>query len=210
MTKRETINFILAGVGGQGTILASDVLAEVGFRSGYDVKKAEVHGMAQRGGSVVSHVRWGEVVCSPLIGSGEAHFLLAFEKAEALRYINFLRLGGIVILNDQAIEPITVTSGGATYPDDVHVRRVLAQATDRVYWVPALAIAEELGNPRVTNMVLLGSLSVLLPIPSDTWLEVIEEHVPARFAALNREAFQRGRNVVLGEATLTALTQELV
>jgi len=155
--------------------------------------------MAQRGGSVVSHVRWGEVVCSPLIGAGEADFLVAFEKAEALRYIHFLRLGGIVILNDQAIEPITVTSGGAPYPDDEHVRHALAQATDRVYWVPGLTIAEELGNPRAANVVLLGALSALLPVPLDTWLEVIEERVPARFAALNQEAFQRGHDAVPGQ-----------
>jgi len=193
-------NFVLAGVGGQGIILASDVLAEVGFRAGYDVKKAEVHGMAQRGGSVISHVRWGEVVHSPLVGAGEAHFLLAFEKVEALRYLKFLQPGGIIILNDQAIKPVTVTSGDASYPDDEHVQRVLAQVTDRVCWVPGLDMAEELGNPRVTNVVLLGVLSAMLPVPTATWLEVLDERVPAHLAGLNRRAFLRGRQVAMALA----------
>lgn len=191
-----TVNFLLAGVGGQGTILASDVLAEVGVRSGYEAKKAEVHGMAQRGGSVVSHVRWGEKVYSPLTAKGEVDILVAFEKLEALRTVEFLRPGGTVLINDQEIIPITVTSGGAEYPNDERIRAVLAQVTDDVRWVDGLAIAGELGNARVANVVLLGALSALLDVPEDTWLAVIEQRVPARTVELNRQAFRRGREAI--------------
>ncbi|MDH7486305.1 MAG: indolepyruvate oxidoreductase subunit beta [Anaerolineae bacterium] len=190
------INFLLAGVGGQGTILASDVLAQVGVRVGYEAKKAEVHGMAQRGGSVVSHVRWGEKVYSPLTAKGEVDILVAFEKLEALRTVEFLRPGGTVLVNDQAIIPITVTSGGAEYPDDERIRAVLAQVTDDVRWVDGIAIAGELGNARVANVVLLGALSALLDVPESIWLEVIEQRVPARTVDLNRQAFHRGRQAV--------------
>ena len=191
------VNFLLAGVGGQGTILASDVLTQVGVQAGYDAKKAEVHGMAQRGGSVTSHVRWAEKVYSPLIAKGEVDVLVAFEKLEALRHIEFLRPGGTVVVNDHEIIPITVTSGGAEYPDDEHIRTVLAQVTDDVRWVDGMTIAEELGNVRVANVVLLGALSSLLDVPESIWLEVIEKRVPARYVELNRSAFRRGREAIV-------------
>ena len=187
------INFLLAGVGGQGTILASDVLAEVGVKAGYDAKKAEVHGMAQRGGSVTSHLRWAEKVNSPLTAKGEVNILIAFEKLEALRYIEFLRPGGTVLVNEHDIVPITVTSGGAVYPGDDQLCALLAEVTDDVRWVKGMDIAEELGNVRVANVVLLGALSSLLDVPESTWLEVIEQRVPARYVELNRQAFRRGR-----------------
>ena len=192
----DNVNFLLAGVGGQGTILASDVLAEVGLKAGYETKKAEVHGMAQRGGSVTSHVRWAETAHSPLIAQGEVDILLAFEKLEALRVIEFLRPGGTVVVNDQAIIPITVTSGGMEYPDDERIRAVLAEVTDKVHWVNGYAIADQLGNPRAANLVLLGALSSLLDVPENTWLEVIEQRVPARTVELNRLAFHRGRETI--------------
>ena len=188
------VNFLLCGVGGQGTILASDVLTQVGVQAGYDAKKAEVHGMAQRGGSVTSHVRWAEKVYSPLIAKGEVDVLVAFEKLEALRHIEFLRPGGTVVVNDHEIIPITVTSGGAEYPDDEHIRSVLAQVTGDVRWVDGMTIAEELGNVRAANVVLLGALSSLLDVPESIWLEVIEKRVPARYVELNRSAFRRGRD----------------
>ena len=192
------VDFLLCGVGGQGTILASDVLTQVGVQAGYDAKKAEVHGMAQRGGSVTSHVRWAEKVYSPLIAKGEVDVLVAFEKLEALRHIEFLRPGGTVVVNDHEIIPITVTSGGAEYPDDEHIRSVLAQVTGDVRWVDGMTIAEELGNVRVANVVLLGALSSLLDVPESIWLEVIEKRVPARYVELNRSAFRRGREAVSG------------
>ena len=190
------VSFLLCGVGGQGTILASDVLTQVGVQAGYDAKKAEVHGMAQRGGSVTSHVRWAEKVYSPLIAKCEVDVLVAFEKLEALRHIEFLRPGGTVVVNDHEIIPITVTSGGAEYPDDEHIRSVLAQVTGDVRWVDGITIAEELGNVRVANVVLLGALSTLLDVPESIWLEVIEKRVPARYVELNRSAFRRGREAV--------------
>jgi len=191
------VNFLLCGVGGQGTILASDVLTQVGVQAGYDAKKAEVHGMAQRGGSVTSHVRWAEKVYSPLIAKGEVDVLVAFEKLEALRHIEFLRPGGTVVVNDHEIIPITVTSGGAKYPDDEHIRAVLAEVTGDVRWVDGMTIAEELGNVRAANVVLLGALSSLLDVPESIWLEVIEKRVPARYVELNRSAFRRGREAIV-------------
>ncbi len=197
----KSYNFLLAGVGGQGTILASDVLAEVALTSGYDVKKSEVHGMAQRGGSVNTHIRWDtEQVHSPLIGLGEADMLLAFEEAEALRYAEYLRPGGAAIINCHAIKPITVTSGGASYPTEDQVQAVYAGLTERFRLVPGTAIAEELGNIRTANVVLLGALSSLLDIPVKTWLGVIEKRVPPKYVDLNREAFLRGRRE-MGQTT---------
>ena len=193
-------NFLLAGVGGQGTLLASNVLSEVGLEAGYDVKKSEVHGMAQRGGSVNTHVRWNiEQVYSPLIGLGEADILLAFEEAEALRYGEYLKEGGIVIVNQYTIKPITVTSGGAHYPAEKELYRVLGAATEQLHIIPGTAIAKELGNVRTANVVLLGALSTFLDVPEKTWLHVIEERVPPRFVALNHQAFSRGRQAVAGQ-----------
>lgn len=187
------IDFLLVGVGGQGVLLASGILAEVGFRAGYDAKKSEVHGMAQRGGSVVSHVRWAEKVLSPLIGLGEVDYLLALEKLEALRYIEMLRPGGTVIVNDHSIPPVSVSSGSDEYPDDQRVWRVLSEVTDDVQLVPGVELAEELGNARVSNVVMLGALSKFLDIALDIWLELIGERVPEKYVDLNRQAFLKGR-----------------
>ena len=190
-------NFLLAGVGGQGTILASDVLAEVALAAGFDAKKSEVHGMAQRGGSVNTHVRWNaDRVYSPLIGQGEADLLLVFEEAEALRYAEFLKAGGVAVVNQHIIQPITVTSGGAHYPTEEELRRVYATLTNRFYLVPGTAIAEELGNARAANVVLLGAASLFLEVPQETWLQVLEARVPPKHAELNRRAFLRGREAV--------------
>ncbi len=193
------LSFLLAGVGGQGTLLASNVMSEVALTAGYDVKKSEVHGMAQRGGSVNTHVRWNvERVYSPLIGLGEADILLAFELAEALRYAEYLKPGGIAIVNQYTIEPITVTSGGAHYPAEQELHTLFGAVTDQLHIVPGTAIAKELGNVRTANVVLLGSLSTFLDIPEKTWLHVIEERVPPRFVALNHQAFSKGRQAISG------------
>jgi indolepyruvate ferredoxin oxidoreductase beta subunit len=199
MTK--SYNFLLAGVGGQGTILASNVLAEVGLAAGFDVKKSEVHGMAQRGGSVNTHVRWdAERVYSPLIGLGEADLLLVFEEAEALRYAEYLKPGGAAVVNQQIIRPITVTSGGEHYPTEEEVVRVYGAFTDRLHLVPGTDIAQELGNARAANAVLLGALSAFLDVPVATWLQVIESRVPPRHVELNRQAFLKGREHVKHDA----------
>ena len=189
-------DFLLAGVGGQGTILASDVLVNVGGRIGYDVKKSEIHGMAQRGGSVTSHVRWADKVYAPFIGEGEADYFLAFEKLEAVRQVGSLKPGGVIIVNDYRIPPISVSSGGAVYPPDEEIHRMLEQVSADIHFVPGIAIAEELGNTRVSNVVLLGALSSFLEVAEDVWLEAIARRVPERFINVNKQAFLRGREAV--------------
>lgn len=199
---RDAINFLLAGVGGQGTILASDVLVNVGLAAGYQAKQAEVHGMSQRGGSVTSFVRWGRQVHSPLVGAGEVDVFLAFEKAEALRSLNQLRAGALALVNLAAIEPVTVTSGGQTYPDDETMRQKIALVTSRVVYIDGEAIASELGNIRAANVVLLGALSALMEregltdLTACTWLDVITGRVPPKYVELNLQAFELGRQAV--------------
>ncbi len=201
---KESSNFLLAGVGGQGTILASDVLVNVGLAMGYQAKQAEVHGMSQRGGSVTSFVRWGKVVYSPLVGAGEVDVLLSFEKLEALRALSQLRSGAVALINNQVIEPLTVISGDGQYPSDESIKAAFVKVTQHVKFVDGDAIARSLGNPKVANVVLLGALSALLEwdglagtkLRSEVWLNVIAERVPARHTELNRKAFQKGRDVI--------------
>lgn len=198
-----TLNFLLAGVGGQGTILASDVLVNVGLAAGYQAKQAEVHGMSQRGGSVTSFVRWGKTVYSPLVGAGEVDVYLAFEVAEALRNLAQLRPGALAVINLQEIKPVTVTSGGQAYPGDDRLRAAVAQVTENAVYVDGERIATELGNVRAANVVLLGALSALLEqsglapgLMPEVWLKVIEGRVPAKYVELNRRAFQAGREAI--------------
>ncbi len=191
-------NFLITGVGGQGALLASNVLAEVGIRAGYDVKKAEVHGMSQRGGSVSSHVRWGADVKSPVIGQGEVDFILALEQLESLRYLSMLRPGKTAVVGEYKIAPLSVSSGGDHYPSEQQVRHALSQVTDHYYIVPTLSLAQELGNARVHNVVLLGALSTLVDdVPSEIWLAVIKERVPKKYIELNQRAFEAGRQAAL-------------
>jgi indolepyruvate ferredoxin oxidoreductase, beta subunit len=205
MLMKRNLNFLMAGVGGQGTILASDVLVNVGIAAGYQAKQAEVHGMSQRGGSVTSFVRWGEVVYSPLVGAGEVDVLLAFEKAEALRSLKMLRPGGLALVNMEALLPVTVTSGGQAYPADDTIHSVFAQVTGQAFYVDAPGIAKALGNSKVENVVLLGALSALLEregwvgveLTTEAWLAVIAERVPKKFIELNRQAFLAGRGGIL-------------
>ncbi len=189
----ETLNIALVGVGGQGTILASNVLAELGMAAGYDVKKAEVHGMSQRGGSVVSHVRWGRQVFSPIIPSGGADILVAFEKMEAARYAALLAPSGTAIINDFAIEPITVITGGAHYPGDPSIEEAFASSGAAVVWIHGARVAEELGNKFVANVVLLGALSRILGLPETEWAAVLDRRVKAAHLDINHRAFAAGR-----------------
>ena len=199
---RESINFLLAGVGGQGTILASDVLVNVGPALGFQAKQAEVHGMSQRGGSVTSHVRWGKQVYSPLIGAGEVDVFLAFEKVEALRCLSQLRAGALAVINLEAIQPVTVTSGGQSYPSDEWLHAAVGQVTERVAYVDGAAIAEPLGNARAANVVLLGALSALMEREGlideqpAAWLAIIGARVPAKYVDVNRQAFEAGRQTI--------------
>lgn len=190
-------NFVLVGVGGQGTLLASNILADIGLAAGFDVKKSEVHGMSQRGGSVVSHVRWHpEHVASPLVGLGEADILLAFEKLEALRFVEFLKLGGTAIVNEMVIVPITVSAGTGHYPDDAAIDAALAAVSAREIRVPGERLAQEAGNAKAANVVLLGAISRLLDLPEELWWKCLEQRVPKKFLDLNRTAFASGRAAV--------------
>ncbi len=191
----KTINFLITGVGGQGTVLASDVMAAVGLAAGYDVKKSDILGLAIRGGAVISHVRWGERVHSPIVPEGRADYMVAFEILEGLRWLDQVRPEGTVLINQQEIHPVTVSSGFATYPDRETVEGAL-QAAACVYRVPGLHIAQELGNARVLNVVLLGAVASLLPVELLTWETVLKERVPSRYVDLNIRAFHKGRGWV--------------
>ncbi|MBI2908730.1 MAG: indolepyruvate oxidoreductase subunit beta [Chloroflexi bacterium] len=183
----------MAGVGGQGIVLASDALAEVAMLAGWDVKKSDALGMAQRGGSVVSHIRLGDKVYSPMIEKGKADILLAFEKLEGARWIGHLAPGGIAIVNDQAILPLSVSSGAEAYPADDEIVGILKSRTERFFVAPGEAIARGLGNIRTLNMIMLGFLSTILPIDLEMWRECIPRYVPSRFLELNLRAFAEGR-----------------
>lgn len=192
------LDFLMAGIGGQGTILSSDILAEVGAEAGFDTKKAEVHGMAQRGGAVESHVRWGERVYSPLVERGEVDYLIGFEMLEAARWWHYLHPGSVALVNRYRVDPPAVSLGKARYPEPEEIEGLLSTCGARVKWVEATAAAVELGSPAVVGVVLLGALSRLLEvdIPEEKWLEVVERLVPAKFVELNRRAFLRGRELV--------------
>jgi indolepyruvate ferredoxin oxidoreductase beta subunit len=190
----EAINFLITGVGGQGTVLASDIMAAVGLAAGYDVKKSDILGLAIRGGAVISHVRWGQRVHSPIVPEGRANYLVAFEILEGLRWLDQVGQGGTVVINQQEIHPVTVTSGFASYPDRDTVEKALVESGSHVYRVTGLDIAQQLGNARVLNVVLLGALSGLLSVKDVIWEDVLKERVPARYVDLNLKAFHSGRD----------------
>lgn len=192
----EGFNFLLAGVGGQGTVLASDVLAEVGMEAGYDVKKSDVLGLAVRGGSVVSHIRWGETVHSPVITEGQVDYLVGFEMLEGLRWLKQLKPQGTVVVNRQRIPPVSVISGEAIYPSDQEIIDALSMTTKHYYLIPGLMLAQKLGNAKVVNLILLGSLSTLLEISAEVWERVISKRVPTNLVDLNLEAFHAGRSAM--------------
>jgi indolepyruvate ferredoxin oxidoreductase beta subunit len=184
-------NVLLAGVGGQGVLLGSEVLAEVASLAGFEVKKSEVHGMAQRGGSVVSHLRFGAEVFSPLISRGAADYLVSFERLETLRYLDFLHAGSVVLVNNQKIVPLPVGVGKAVYPADIEER---LQATGvRARFVEGHAIALAAGNAKAVNAVILGALSSIMSFTSALWEEALRHQIPARLLDLNLRAFALGR-----------------
>jgi indolepyruvate ferredoxin oxidoreductase, beta subunit len=187
-------DFLLAGVGGQGVLTASDIVAEVGMALGLDAKKSEIHGFSQRGGVVESHVRWGERVASPMGEKGAIDYLIAFEYLESARWIEFIRPGGLVIVNRQKILPMSVTAGNATYPADEVVEMALRQVTDRVVMVDGLKVAKELGNKNLANAVLLGVLARELDVDPEIWLDVLVRRVPPKYVEQNKAAFWKGRN----------------
>jgi len=190
--KQEPVSFLLVGVGGQGTILASDILAETGLKLGYDVKKAEIHGMSQRGGSVVTNLRWAERVYSPIVPVGGADVMVAFEKLEASRYSQYLHPGSIAVVNQYSIPPITVSAGNDRYPTDEQIQESIAIRGAASFWVEGMRLAEEVGNVKTANVVILGALTAVLQIPVDVVLDVVKGRVPAKFLELNLQAFQAG------------------
>lgn len=185
-------NILLAGVGGQGILLASEVLSEVLMLAGYDVKKNEVHGMSQRGGSVTSHVRFGEKVYSPIIPEGEADILFGFEVLETYRYLPFLRAGGKVVVNDLHIMPPSVATGLERYPSGL-TEKIAAQVVETKI-VNGLDLAVAAGNARTVNTVLLGAMSNMLDIEPTLWIRALEKMVPKKFLAENLKAFALGRD----------------
>ncbi|MEO0275281.1 MAG: indolepyruvate oxidoreductase subunit beta [candidate division WOR-3 bacterium] len=189
-------NIIICGVGGQGIILTSEILAIAGMESGFDVKKSEVHGMSQRGGSVVSHIRIGEKIYSPLIEKGKCDFLLSFEKAETLRWVHYLKKDEpVIIVNDLEIVPPLVSLGLDQYPE--RIEENLKNITKNLYIIPALKIAEEIGEPRSANILLLGFLSKFLPFEEKIWEEAIKKNIPQNLIYVNLEAFKKGKNLIL-------------
>lgn len=189
---KETKNILLAGVGGQGIILVSNILAAGLIKVGYDVKMSEIHGMSQRGGSVTTQVRFGEKVHSPIIGKGQADVLVAFEKMEAARWVEYLKPNGKIVVNNYEIPSITIASGQAEYPQGViaALKKVFDTTT-----IDASQVAREVGNIRTQNIVLLGALVKALQlndINEENWIEILKENLPAKMVDINIKAFQQG------------------
>ena len=188
----ETKNIMIVGVGGQGSLLASKLLGRLLLTRGYDTKVSEVHGMSQRGGSVVTYVRFGDKVYSPIIDKGEADFIVSFELLEAARWTEYLKSGGKVVTNTQQVNPMPVITGAAAYPENL-VEKMQAAGVD-VDAIDALKLAEEAGSSKAVNIVLMGRLSrYFTDIPQEEWMAAVEKSVPAKFLELNKKAFQLGR-----------------
>jgi indolepyruvate ferredoxin oxidoreductase beta subunit len=186
-------DLLMVGVGGQGIVLASDILSEVAMSAGYDVKKTDTIGMAQRGGSIVSHVRIAGEVRSPLIKEGDADILVAFEKLEAARWSYFLDEGAAAIVNNQATPPLSVSLGTGRYPDDKEVEDILKQRAGRLYFIDGTQQALKLGDIRVLNILMLGCVSSLLTIDVKIWKDCISERLSPKILDMNMSAFDRGR-----------------
>jgi indolepyruvate ferredoxin oxidoreductase beta subunit len=189
-----TTNILVAGVGGQGVILASDIMSEVFMEAGYDVKKSEVHGMAMRGGIVTSHFRFGKKVYSPLIKQGEVDILFAFEQLEGLRWVNHLRPDGKIVMNDHKINPPAVNLGEMEYPKAI--TKMIRSKIKNFYLVRGTEIALQLGDVRAANVVLLGGISKFFEVNEDLWLKTILNYLPAKVHELNKKAFSAGRDQI--------------
>jgi len=190
-------NVVIASVGGQGGILATRILASLFLNQGWEVKTSEVHGMAQRGGSVETHVRRGQRVHSPLVPRGEADLLLALEQLEGLRYLPWLRPGGLCVCSTERIAPVSVTLGNQAYPGEI--RETLGQTVGTLVWVDALGIAREAGNVRAANVALLGALSPFIDASEQEWQEAIWADLPERVRAVNLAAFRMARELTIAE-----------
>ena len=187
----KNVNIMIVGVGGQGTLLISRIIGNTALSQGLDVKLSEVHGMAQRGGSVVTFVRCGEKVNEPVVEEGSVDFLIAFERLEALRYVHFLKNDGVIIVNDCKIDPMTVVIGAQTYPENI-IENLSKNHT--VHVIDGMSIAKELGNSKVLNCVVLGLAARFIGFKENVWLDVIEKTVPLKTIELNKTAFLKGFN----------------
>ena len=192
--RNDVTNILVAGVGGQGVILASDVMADTFLEAGYDAKKSEVHGMAQRGGAVSSHVRFGKKVYSPIIQMGAVDYLFMTEKLETLRWLDYCNASTTILVDEIEINPPAVNLGEMEYPQDIEA--VLRKKFKEVRFIKATEIASELGNARAANVVLLGALSRLLNIDEDIWLKCLLARLPERLHELNKKAFAQGREAI--------------
>lgn len=190
-----TTSIIIVGVGGQGTLLASKLLGNVLLSQGHDVKVSEVHGMSQRGGSVVTYVRYGEKVYSPIVTEGEADLILAFERLEAARWLSYLKKDGKLIVNDQRITPMPVITGAMEYPENILEK--LKEKGIQITALDALSLAEQAGTAKAVNVVLMGVLSASMPFPEEIWQAALEKCVPAKFLDMNKKAFALGRAAVI-------------
>ena len=190
----ETKNIMIVGVGGQGSLLASKLLGHLLLSQGYDVKVSEVHGMSQRGGSVVTYVRYGDHVYSPVIDRGEADFIVSFELLEAARWLPFLKKDGQIVTNTQQIDPMPVITGAVEYPQDLVEK--LRSAGAKVDAMNCLKLAKEAGSAKAVNIVLLGRLSHYFDLPQEAWMASLEANVPAKFLDMNKKAFELGKNAV--------------
>ena len=188
----KTTSLMIVGVGGQGTLLASKLLGRLLMNEGYDVKVSEVHGMSQRGGSVVTYVKYGDKVYSPVITEGEADYIISFEKLEAARYISCLKKDGRIIVNTQEIDPMPVITGAATYPDDI-LDSIAAEGVD-IDILEALSLAKEAGSVKAVNIVLMGRLAKYFDIPYEKWIAALENTVAPKFIEMNKKAFALGYN----------------
>ena len=185
----KSMNIMVVGVGGQGTLLTSRIIGKTALNAGYDVKLSEVHGMAQRGGSVVTFIRFGEKVAEPVVEAGDADLLISFERLEALRYAHYLKKDGILVVNDCKIAPMPVVIGAEKYPDDIPDR--LAR-NHRVHTIDGLTAAKELGNSKVLNSVVLGAAAKYIGFSEEEWHEVIKQTVPPKTTEINLQAFNKG------------------
>ena len=187
----QTKNMMIVGVGGQGTLLASKLFGRILLAKGYDVKVSEVHGMSQRGGSVVTYVRWGDKVYSPIIDKAEADFILSFELLEAARWTEYLKEGGVILTNTQKTNPMPVITGAMAYPEDLCAKiEALGIKLDAI---DALALAEQAGSAKAVNIVLMGRLSNYFDFTQQEWMDAIEQSVPPKFIDMNKKAFLLGR-----------------
>ncbi|SFU35949.1 indolepyruvate oxidoreductase subunit beta [Butyrivibrio sp. M55] len=189
----ETKNIMIVGVGGQGSLLASKLLGHLLLSQGYDVKVSEVHGMSQRGGSVVTYVRYGDKVYSPVIDKGEADYIVSFEILEAARWLPFLKKDGQIVTNTQQIDPMPVITGAAEYPEDLVSK--LKETGAKVDALDCLSLAEQAGSAKAVNIVLLGRLSHYFDLPEEAWMKSLEANVPTKFLEMNKKAFELGKNM---------------